>query len=97
MKDYYGLLGINEYATHNQILEAYKNKIARFNNLPFHTKKMIEDIKSLKEALYVLTDDIKRLKYNLKRSEENKYNSNDESVFDNTKICNRLFSITFNK
>ncbi len=97
MKDYYSILGIEINASSEQIYESYKIKIARFNNLPFHTRQMIEEIKILKEALYVLTDKIKRTKYNLKLDDMNKYKTEDKDPFDNTKICNRLFSITFNK
>jgi hypothetical protein len=97
MKNYYLILGINNNATESQVYEGYKKKIARFNNLPFHTKQMIEDIKTLKEGLYILSDSIKRIKYNIKLDEHTKYIDDDDNPFDNTKICDRLFSITFNK
>jgi curved DNA-binding protein CbpA len=97
MKDYYSILGINNDATGSQVYEGYKLKIIRFNNLPFHTKQMIQDIKTLKEALYVLSDKTKRYKYNIKLEENKKYMNDDKNPFDNTKICDRLFSITFNK
>ena len=96
MKDYYSILGISKDANNEKISEGYKNKISQFNKLPFHTKKMIEDIKSLKEARYVLMDNIKRIKYNIKYDKYKNYN-NEEIVLDNTKICDRLFSITFDK
>lgn len=95
MKDYYSILDINNNATEKQVYEGYKIKISRFNNLPFHTKKMIDDIKTLKEALYILSDTIKREKYDIKLEEHKKYLNDDENPFDNTKICNRLFSIKF--
>ncbi len=97
MKDYYSILGINKDANDSQVQKAYKIKIARFNNLPFHTKQMIEEIKTLKEAYYILSDKQKCLKYNIKLEEYNKYKNEDDNPFDNTKICDRLFSITFNK
>ncbi len=95
MKDYYSILGINNNASENEVYEGYKKKIARFNNLPFHTKHMIEDIKILKEALYILSDTLKRQKYNIKLEEKNKYTQDEVNPFDNTKICDRMFSITF--
>jgi DnaJ-class molecular chaperone len=95
MKDYYYILDISNNAIENQVYEGYKRKISRFNNLPFHTKQMIEDIKTLKEALYVLSDKNKRMKYDIKLEEHKKYMNDDENPFDNTKICNRLFSIKF--
>ncbi len=95
MKDYYSILSVNNNASENEIYEGYKIKIARFNNLPFHTKQMIEDIKNLKEALYILSDNNKRHKYDIKLNETNKYTTDDSNPFDNTKICDRLFSIKF--
>ena len=76
-----------------QIYDAYRLKISQFNHLPFHTSKMIAEIKLLKEALYVLGDEIKRQKYNKKIEKLEQYYS--EETIDNTKICDRLFSITF--
>ncbi len=97
MKDYYLVLGVEKNSSKSQIYEGYKIKISRFNNLPFHTKQMIEDIKTLKEGLYILSDNNKRNKYDIKMDETKKYVNEEENPFDNTKICNRLFSITFNK
>ncbi len=97
MKDYYLVLGVEKNSSKSQIYEGYKIKISRFNNLPFHTKQMIEDIKTLKEGLYILSDNNKRNKYDIKLDETKKYVNEEDNPFDNTKICNRLFSITFNK
>ena len=55
---------------------------------------MIAEIKLLKEALYVLGDENKRQKYNNKIEKLDQYNSADK-IIDNTKICDRLFSIKF--
>ena len=94
MKNYYNILNIDNNATEEQIYDAYREKISQFNHLPFHTPKMIEEIKLLKEALYVLGDDVKRHKYNKKMEKLEQYNSEGREI-DNTKICNRLFSIKF--
>lgn len=94
MKNYYTILSIKENATNDIIHQAYKNKISRYNNLPFHTPQMISDIKELKEAVYILTDNNKRDKYNNKLQKYMDYNNLSKEV-DNTKICDRLFSITF--
>jgi DnaJ-class molecular chaperone len=94
MKNYYEILNIEINATEDEIYQAYNIKIAQFNHLPFHTQKMISEIKLLKEALYVLTDDIRRKKYNNKYEKIAQYEEIGKSV-DNTKICDRLFSITF--
>ncbi len=103
MKDYYELLGIKNNVNENDIYDAYKNKISQFNHLSFHTSKMIYEIKNLKEALYVLGDNIRRKKYDNKckiNSSHNngldKYFENDKnSGYDNTQIFNRLFSVKF--
>jgi DnaJ-class molecular chaperone len=94
MKNYYTILGIKETATNDIINDAYKYKISRYKNLPFHTQQMIADIKELKEAIYILTDNNKRDKYNKKLYKYMDYNNLSKEV-DNTKICDRLFSITF--
>ena len=94
MKNYYEILGINNDASENDIYDAYKNKISQFNHLPFHTPKMISEIKSLKEALYVLSDKIKRTKYNNKCDKMKCFYEEGRTI-NNTKICDRLFSIKF--
>ena len=94
MRNYYEILSINNKATEEQIYDAYRDKISQFNHLPFHTSKMIAEIKLLKEALYVLGDENKRQKYNNKIEKLDQYNSPDK-IIDNTKICDRLFSIKF--
>ena len=58
--NYYEILNIKYNATEEDIYNSYNNKIAQFNHLPFHTQKMIEEIKLLKEALYVLSDNVRR-------------------------------------
>jgi hypothetical protein len=104
MKDYYMILNIPhkldkldiQYKTNIEedidVKDAYKVKIARFKNLPFLTKKMISDIKDIKEAYYVLSNNELKTKYNnkykkIKRKDDAKY-------IHPTQICNRLFSLT---
>ncbi len=94
LKNYYEILNINNNASEEEIFQSYKLKIAQFNHLPFHTPKMIIEIKLLKEALYVLGDKSKRQKYNIKFAKMNQYNEESKHI-DNTKVCDRLFSITF--
>ena len=90
--NYYEILDINNKVTEDEIYKAYNKKISQFNHLPFHTSKMIYEIKLLKEALYVLGDDIKRKKYDYKYQKNKQYEENSTSI-DNTKVCERLFSI----
>ncbi len=94
MKDYYEILDISQTASEDEIYNAYNNKIVQFRHLPFFTNKMIQEIKSLKEALYVLSDEVKRYKYNNKLNKIKQYEEEGRHI-DNTKICDRLFSIKF--
>jgi len=104
MKDYYKILDIPhkldkldiQYKVNIEkdidIKAAYKVKIARFKSLPFFTKKMISDIKDIKEAYYVLSNELLKEKYN------NKYKKiklqDDTRYIEPSQICNRLFSLT---
>ncbi len=94
MKDYYEILEISRNASEDDIYNAYNTKILQFRHLPFFTNKMIQEIKLLKEALYVLSDEIKRAKYNDKFNRRKQYEEESRHI-DNTKICDRLFSIKF--
>ncbi len=95
MKDYYEILDIDYNANEADIYQAYRIKIAQFNHLPFHTPKMIQEIKLLKEALYVLSDKNRKAKYENKINRMKQYK--EEGKFNNnTQICDRLFSIKFN-
>ena len=98
MKDYYMILGIdiNNDITNEIILNCYKNKISRFVGLPFLTKQMIIDIKNIKEARYVLTHILLKDRY-ITKFKKFKQLADDERYIDNTKICDRLFSIKFGK
>ena len=92
-KNYYTILNVNEETTETKIYDAYREKIAQFNGLPFHTPQMINIIKELKEAIYVLGNNKKRNKYNtilLKFNKTLKYNNNSN---ENTKIYNRMFDL----
>ena len=106
MKDYYEILEIDKGSINDNMKDiiyvSYKNKIKCFYNLPFLTTKMIQDIKNIKEAYYVLSDDIRRAKYNYNYNNYNikqihKFNKLDEivkenpDVINNMKICDRIF------
>ncbi len=96
MIDYYNILSIKINATEKEIYTAYREKISQFNNLPFLTNKMINEIKKLKEALYVLSNNEKKNKYDKKLNKYNEYLIDNDNDKVNTKICDRLFSIKFN-
>jgi DnaJ-class molecular chaperone len=93
MKNYYDILNVKKEASENEIYKAYRDKISQFNGLPFLTKQMSTEIKELKVAIYILGDEIKRQKYNIKMGKRKPIIQNNS--VENTKICDRLFSITF--
>lgn len=95
MKNYYSILKINKESELETIRTAYNFGINQFNNLPFLTDKMKDDIKDLKTALYILENKERRDLYNKKIFNNKRFNNNKESI-DNRQICDRLFSITFN-
>ncbi len=88
--NYYDILNISTNVSEEEIYTAYRNKISQFNNLPFLTEKMIQEIKLLKQSIYVLGDQKKKFKYDKKYT---KYLDSEEPNIDNTKISDRIFSI----
>jgi len=111
MKDYYKILDLDKSNCNIEIIKNnYKNKIARFIGLPFLTSQMKIDIKNIKEAYYVMTflkekydkklavkntitHDISRdINHDIRQTYDMKQ---DKIPIDNTKIFNRMFSLTF--
>ena len=92
MKNYYEILGLEFNVPESEIFKNYREKINQFNGLPFLTKDMINDIKLLKESFYILSDVKKREVYIKKYKRYRDYESTNKTI-DNTKICDRLFSI----
>ena len=99
MKNYYNILDIELEQVNTKIIKkAYKIKISQFNKLPFLTKDMIIDIKNIKEAYYVLKNERFKHIYDKKMKIQNNKKSSITSKFDNndsnnTKICDRMFSL----
>lgn len=89
MKNYYEILNIQLNSTFEQIKEAYKFKISRFQNLPFLTEQMKKDIKILKEAKFILFDKDRRIKYDIKNFSKN----SKKEKSNNTIICDRIFNL----
>tara|TARA_B100001248_G_C27099970_1_gene326583 strand:+ start:59 stop:361 length:303 start_codon:yes stop_codon:yes gene_type:complete len=100
MIDYYEILNVNVNTNHNDIKKSYKEHISRFNGLPFLTKKMIEEIKELKIAYYILGNEERRILYDNRLKPKTTIYQNSEINNDfqeNTKINDRLFGNIFNK
>jgi DnaJ-class molecular chaperone len=98
--NYYKVLHLDENCSKKQIIESYNEHISRFIGLPFLTDKMIDEIKLLKSALYVLSDDNRRFKYdNRNKPKRTVYMLNDynEEISENTRINDRLFGDIFKK
>lgn len=64
MENYYELLEVLYSASQKEIMMAYENKITKYNNLRQLNRNQIEEIKVLKTALYILTNQELRNKYN---------------------------------
>lgn len=85
--NYYDYLQVSKDANTNEINSAYENKIIKYNNLKSLTDIQINDIKNLKKAVYILTNDRLREKYNKKIISPLPENDNELVSFD------RLFNV----
>lgn len=65
MDNFYILLGISYDASKEQIISSYKNKIDKFNNFKKILPEHVKEIKLLKTALYILTNETLKNKYNI--------------------------------
>jgi DnaJ-class molecular chaperone len=65
MDNFYILLEIPYDAMKDQIISSYKNKINKFNNFKKILQEHIKEIKLLKTALYILTNDELKRKYDI--------------------------------
>lgn len=100
MEDLYGFLQLQKTASKEDIIKSYQEHINRYNGLPFLTKRMISEIKNLKKAYYVLSNDELRKKYD--NNDNNNTNiffafNEKEDDMGNTKINDRLFGDIFKK
>lgn len=71
MENFYKLLEVSQNASNDMIMKGYKNKISNYIYLNNLTSNNIKEIKALKTALYILTNNELREKYNvlIKQSE----------------------------
>jgi hypothetical protein len=66
MNNYYEYFEILETANKNEIILAYENKIAKYNNLKTLSDIQINELKLLRKGFYILSNDELREKYNKK-------------------------------
>jgi DnaJ-class molecular chaperone len=98
--DYYKILNLNNDCSKIEIINSYREHINRYIGLPFLTDRMIEEVKLLKIALYILSDDERRFKYDNRNKPKNTMyilNDYNEEITENTKINDRLFGDIFKK
>ncbi len=61
--DFYSIIGCKVKSSKEEVLQKYKEKIKKYEELLEYDQKTKNDIKLLKTAKYVLTDDDLREKY----------------------------------
>ena len=64
MENFYDLLKITPNANKNDIINAYKSSIKHYIDIGHLNNDQINEIRTLKSALYVLSNDDLRNKYN---------------------------------
>ena len=98
---YYKILELNYNATEEEINDAYKNKIKKYFNLPFLNENQKVEIKELKKAQFLLSNNDLRKKYDsiiFQEIEENnklkeKDTLNKKEKLDSEMMGNRVFSM----
>jgi DnaJ-class molecular chaperone len=98
---YYKILELNYNATEEEINDAYKNKIKKYFNLPFLNENQKVEIKELKKAKFLLSNNDLRKKYDsiiFQEIEENnklkeKDTLNKKEKLDSEMMGNRVFSM----
>ena len=98
---YYQILEVKYEATEKEINDAYKNKIKKYFNLPFLNENQKVDIKELKKAKFILSNNELRKKYDsiiFQEIEENnklkeKDTLNKKEKLDSQMMGNRIFSM----
>jgi DnaJ-class molecular chaperone len=98
---YYKILELNYNATEKEVDDAYKNKIKKYFNLPFLNDNQKIEIKELKKAKFILSNNDLRKKYDsiiFQEIEENnklkeKDTLNKKERLDSEMMGNRVFSM----
>lgn len=92
MNNYYKILDLNNNASTADIIDAYNNKIKKYSFLPFLNETQITEVKELKKAKFVLSDDKFKKIYDTMFIKENNNLSLKKEKIDSTVMSNRIFS-----
>ena len=98
---YYQILELKYNATEKEINESYNNKIKKYFNLPFLNENQKVEIKELKKAKFILSNNDLRKKYDSiifqEIEENNKLKEKDilnkKEKLDSQLMGNRIFSM----
>ena len=98
---YYQILELKYDATEKEINESYKNKIKKYFNLPFLNENQKVEIKELKKAKFILSNnDLRKKYYSIifqEIEENNKLKEKDilnkKEKLDSQLMGNRIFSM----
>ena len=110
MINYYQILDVKKNNNKDEILKKYNKKILKYKNLPFLNSEQKEEVRNLKVALYILSnDELKDLYDNymlslkvIENDMHDKYVSlkkleNNDKDKHNQYLTDRLFSIKVNQ
>lgn len=98
MENFYDLLKITQNANKDEIINAYKSSIKHYIDMSYLDNDKINEIKTLKSALYVLTNDNLKNKYDtllIKANMENTSSTDNELSQHND--TNYFSNITMNQ
>jgi DnaJ-class molecular chaperone len=102
---YYKILNVNYDAEIEEVIEAYSNKIKKYSKLPFLNENQKTEVKELKKAYYILSNnDLRKVYDNIIIQEietHNKFKDNNnekpsilkKEKLDSTIMSDRVFSM----
>ena len=100
MINYYKILDVKKTDDEDYIIKKYNKKILKYKNLPFLNSEQKEEVKNLKTALYILSNEELKILYdNYLRNEKDNLknnNNNDENKIDEN-ITNKYNNLKKNE
>lgn len=103
MINYYKILDVKKTDDEDYILKKYKKKILKYKNLPFLNSDQKEEVKNLKTALYILSNEELKILYDnyLRNEKDNLKNNNNNNKTDenitNENITNKYNNLKKNE